>query len=391
VITSTPHEFDQLVPMAYMASRKGYVSQYHLKGIEDLGLVKLDVLGSKTLTVLKQCMDNLGWSMKDLDQITLKDRKTYSTLRTGETAGIFQLEGNSSKWGTKSLKPDRIEDVIAAMALFRPGVQRVKGDKHYIARKHGREPVPDRHELINKVTADTYGIMLYQEQVIDVLRALGMDADNLTAFLKAVKASNSNIGDAAAVIKGYQEWLREQMERVGMGAEDQKFLDEAIAGFAEYGFNRAHATVYGITAYRCAYLVTHHPLEFHAALLAVAANTDKEAQYLRAARARGVRVLQPSINISGPSYTVDPERGVIRRGLSSIKGIGDKSAEVLAKGSPYRDLDELVERVSHTAVNGWGDYDGSPESLTGTLSKLRDQGFLDLLITKQMEKNRAAV
>lgn len=390
VITATPREFDTIVPITLMP-RGGYVSQYHLKSIEDMGLVKLDVLGSKTLSVLKLCCDNLGWDIAELESIPLKDRPTYATMRSGQTAGIFQLEGKSSQWGTKSLRPDRIEDVIAAMALFRPGVQRVHGDKYYIARKHGKEEVPQRHELIERVTKDTYGIMLYQEQVIDVLRALGMGADDLTTFLKAVKASNANIGAAADVIASYSSWIDDKCIALGMNDEDKKFLEEAIAGFAEYGFNRAHATVYGLTAYRCAYLATHHPVEFHAALLAVSAGGEKENHYLKATRSRGVRVLQPSLNVSGATYTVDKDKRVIRRGLLSIDGVGIKGAEVLANNGPYEDLDHLVRRVAHTAVNGWSDYDGSPESLTGTLAKLRDQGFLDFLIVKNMEKRHASV
>ena len=127
-----------------------------------------------------------------------------------------------------------------------------------------------------RVTKDTHGIMLYQEQVIDLLRGLGMDADNLTAFLKAVKASNKDIGAAGHVIESYQQWITVACEQAGMSADDQDYLHDAIAGFAEYGFNRAHATVYGITAYRAAYLAARHPLQFHTALLGVASEGDGE-------------------------------------------------------------------------------------------------------------------
>ena len=390
VITSTPKEFDLLVPLAWM-SRGGFVSQYHLKVIEDLGLVKFDALGSKTLTVLQLACDNLGWPTSKLEEIPLKDKATFKMLRSGDTSGIFQLEGNSSKWGVKSLKPDAIKDVIAAMALFRPGVQKVKGDKHYIARKHGKEEIPQRHEMIMKITEDTYGVMLYQEQVIDLLRGLGMGADDLTAFLKAVKASNSGTDEAAEVIASYQNWLTEQCTRVGMSQWDMELLDTSVAGFAEYGFNRAHATVYGLTAYYCAYLVTHHPLEFHAALMAVAAGEKvKENKYLRATKGRGVRVLQPSLNVSGPTYTVDKDRGVIRRGLRSIDGVGAKTAAKLNELAPFKDMDDLLERYE-APITGGKEYDGTIESLNGTLGKLRDQGYLDLLIMKQEDKDRAAV
>jgi DNA polymerase III alpha subunit len=177
-------------------------------------------------------------------------------------------------------------------------------------------------------------------------------------------------------MEGYNEWIEEKCDEVGMTAEDKEYLHEAIAGFAEYTFNRAHATVYGITAYRCAYLAARHPLEFHAALLAVAAGEDKEPQYLRTTRRRGIRVTNPHVNISGATYTVDGERGVIRKGLRSVDGVGAVSAEVLVANAPYRDLDDLVERSPARPISGGKSYDGSPDSLTGVLGKLRDGGAL---------------
>jgi DNA polymerase III subunit alpha len=377
VITSTKHEFDKLVPLAYM-SRGGYVTQYHKDDIEALGLVKLDVLGSKTLTVLKRTMDNLGLLVSQLDDIELTDRPTFSFMRKGETAGIFQLEGWSSAKGVKRLQPSHIKDVIAAMALFRPATMNSGGTDAFIKRKHRDQPVPERHELLTKATKDTYGIVLYQEQVIDILRGLGMDADNLTKFLKAVKASNKNIGAAGEVIKGYQSWIEEKCQQIGMNDDDRWFLDEAIAGFAEYGFNRAHATVYGLTAYRCAYLAVHHGLEFHAALLAVAAgDPKKEPGYVRATRQRGHRISKVDVNASGATYRVDHRTKSIRRGLVSVKGIGEKSAAVLEAFQPYRSVEDLIEKTPAKPITGGKEYDGDVDTLTGVLGKLRDAGALE--------------
>lgn len=376
VITSNAQEFDRLVPMAYMASRDGYVSQYAKDDIEALGLVKLDVLGSKTLTVIDKCMANLQLSNDRLEDIEFNDRPTFNLIKSGETAGVFQLEGNTSKWGCVDLKPNHIRDVIAAMALFRPGAMNSGGTKAFIRRKHKKEPVPERHKLISDVTKTTYGIMLYQEQVIDVLRGLGMGADDLTKFLKAVKQSNKEVSKAVETMRGYQAWITARCDEMGMSREDKEFLNDAIAGFAEYGFNRAHATVYGITAYRCAYLAARHPVEFHAALLAVAAGSKKEDGYLRVTRRRGVKVLRPHVNVSGFSYTVDRERYVVRKGLLSVTGVGEKSASVLAALAPYADLDDLVERTPAKPVSRGQDYDGTPESLIGVLGALRDAGAL---------------
>ncbi len=382
VLTSTPLEFDRLVPLAYMArsgSRSGYVTQYSKDDIELLGLVKLDVLGSKTLTVMKGALELIGMSYEELQEVKYYDKNTYKVIGSGYTEGIFQLEGNTSKWGCKKLKPNNIADVIAAMALFRTAAMKSGGTDAYIRRKHRREETPERHEIINNITKPTYGVMLYQEQVIDLLRALGMEADDLTEFLKAVKASNKGIDKAAKVIQSYTSWIREACGRLGFDRDDIEFLDEAIAGFAEYGFNRAHATVYGLTAYRCAYLVSAYPLEFHTSLLAVASEGDKKKlnKYLHATRKRGYGVVAPDLNMSGSTYTLDKKRGMIRKGLVSIDGVGAITAERLAGAAPFRTLAELVERSAELGISGHKEFDGSKQSLTGILGKIRDAGLLD--------------
>ena len=392
VITSTPKDFDNLVPIA-ARTKGGFLTQYHLKAIEDLGLVKLDVLGSKTLTVVGRCLALLGQNMDYLEEIPLRDAKVYAEISSGRTAGVFQLEGKSSMFGVKSLKPGSIKEVIAAMALFRPGVQGVKGDKHYIARKHGKEPMPTYHPIIQEIIAPTNAILLYQEQVIDILRRLGMEADDLTAFLKAVKASNKNVEGAVKVIASYRGWIEKRCAEEGMSETDVAYLDEAFAAFSNYSFNRAHATVYGLTAYRCAWLALHHPLEFHAALLSVATegkDDKKERNYLHATRSRGVRVLPPQINVSGASYTIDNERGVIRKGLMTIKGVGIAAAREIATHAPYTSVSDLIERTQARAVNGRKEWDGQdPATLCGVLGILRDTGLLEPLIYAEKVRERA--
>jgi DNA polymerase-3 subunit alpha len=385
VLTSTQVEFDALVPMAWMArSGKdgGFVTQYGKDQIEALGLVKLDALGLKTMTVLDRTMRLLGLDLNRLGDIEFRDAPSYQLIRSGNTEGIFQLEGRSTQWGLKDLKPTTIKDVIAAMALFRPATMNTGATRAYIARKHGDQALPLRHPLIARVVAPTYGIMLYQEQVIEILRGLGMNADDLTAFLKAVKASNKDIGSAGDVIETYQAWIRQRCEAEGMSSVDQDYLHDAIAGFAEYGFNRAHATVYGITAYRAAYLAARHPLEFHTALLGVASGGEakKENRYLAATRRRGIRVLAPDINVSGATYTLDARREAVRRGLQSIDGVGAVTAERLARLQPFESLDDLVQRAAAESVSGHKSYDGTPESLTGILGKIYTSGALTTLI-----------
>lgn len=386
VITSTKKQFNDLVPLMHMSDpkhpdKRRLVSQYDLKGIEDLGLVKLDVLGSKTLTVLRKAMALLG--RDDLDWIPLTDRQTFNFIKTGQTAGIFQLEGGASARGVRDLQPSSIKDVIAAMALFRPATMQSGATKAYINRKHGREQAPARHEIIERHTKATHGILLYQEQVIAVLRDLGMGADDLTSFLKAIKASNANIGNAAQVIADLMDEVHSLCRKVGMSEADMEWLNEAFEAYSGYGFNSAHATVYGIAAYRCAYLAVHHPLEFHTALLDVAAgNKDKEPRYQKAVIARGHRILKADINASGLSYTLDTRRKAIRRGLLSVKGIGIKTAEEIVRCQPYTDVKDLCERVDHRKVTGVKGYrdTGDLDQANGHLAALRDGGTLDSII-----------
>ena len=386
VITTTPDDFARITPTMWVASSGVSVTQYPMKDIEALGQVKLDVLGLKTLAVLHHTMDNLGRDVADgLEWIPLNDRKTFSAIGRGETAGVFQLEGGAARWGCKDLKPSHIRDVIAAMALFRPAAMESGATKDYIARKHKQDTAPVRHQVITKNTAHTYGVMLYQEQVIGILRDLGMEPEPLTQFLKAVKASQkAEMAKAAETIHKARAEVKEMADAVRMSEADFHWLWDAIEGFSKYGFNQAHATVYGILAYYCAYLSVHHPLEFFAGLLAVAAESGskKEPGYVSAARGAGCRIMRPDVNASGVTYGVDPRRKGIRRGLVAIKGIGEKQAHELVVKRPeggYTSLKHLCEAVYRVGspVTGLKPYLKSGDDSVGTINKLKEAGALE--------------
>lgn len=389
VVTTTASELTSLVPMMWIASSKTMVTQYEMKDIEKLGLVKLDVLGLKTLTTLHYCMDNLGRNVfEGLGWIPLTDQRTYATIARGDTEGVFQLEGGSAARGCRRLKPTKIRDIVAAMALFRPATMNSGATDDYIARKHGEKPTPERNPIIDKHTARTFGIMLFQEQVIAILRDLGMTADDLTAFLKAVKASNSEIGDAGKVIDGYKARVRDMALDADFSSADWKWLWGAIEGFAEYGFNEAHSVAYGLTAYRCAYLATHHPLEFFTALLRVAEGSTKrkgdkytkEEIYVRAAKARGLSLRRADVNISGASYTVDKRGNAIRKGLGSIKGIGASTANKIIAARPLDGYTSMEELCLLSKVSGSGPYLTGGDLQVGIIGKLYDAGALDDLL-----------
>ena len=384
VITTNESDFARLVPLMKVSSSNTMVTQYDMNNVEKLGLVKLDVLGLKTLSVLHRTMENLGRDVFDgLDWIPLNNRETYRAIARGDTAGVFQLEGHSAKMGCKELKPTTIKDVIAAMALFRPATMNSGATRAFIQRKHKMEDIPERHRIIDNNTKNTYGIMVYQEQVIGILRDLGMDADNLTAFLKAVKASNADVGDAGAVIAGYKVQVDEMCMNAGFTRADVEWLWTQIEGFAAYGFNQAHATAYGITAYRCAYLSENHPLEFHAALLAVAAGTDKELAYARATRAKEIRILKADVNYSLVTYGVDKNKKGIRKGLLALKGIGATAANEIISKRPdggYESMEHFCKTVSHRKITGVKAFMENGDLTVGTLGKLYEHGAFASLV-----------
>lgn len=387
VLTTNAEDFNRIVPMMYIASSKTNVTQYGMNQVEAMGLVKLDVLGLRTLSVLHKCMDNLGKDIQEgLSWIPLNDKKTLARISSGNTSGVFQLEGGTARYGCKELKPTHIEDIIAAMALFRPAIMQSGGTQSYIKRKHRLEVIPKRHELLSKFTGSTYGISLYQEQIISIIRELGFSPDDLTLFLKAVKASNASIGDAAAIIDGYKSKIHGMCTAIEMNEIDFDWLWGAIEGFASYSFNRSHSVVYGITAYQCAYLAAHHPLEFYAALLSVAAGTKKEAPYLTTVRRADIRIQRADINESDFSYSMNARKTGIRKGLLAIKGIGAKTAQEIVDKRPeggYEDLRDMCMRVNRRIITGANGYLQKGDLEVGVIGKLYDNGCLDSLLKEQ--------
>lgn len=395
VLTTTEDELRDLVPLMKVASSKTMVTQYDMKEVENLGLVKLDALGLKTLTVIRYCLSFIGRDYEDwLDRswIPWNDSKTYTAISSGLTDGVFQLDGWSARKGCEELKPSTINEVIAAMALFRPATMESGNTAAYIRRKHGRERVPVRHDLLMRHTEKTQGIILFQDQVIAVLRELGLGPDDLTLFLKAVKSSNDNVAWAAGIIEKYRPGIESTAKGLGFSEEDWEWFWHAVEGFGNYGFNISHASAYGVLAYTCAYLIAHHTTEYYAALLAVAAGESnknkktgrtKEQAYLRAARKSRVRILSPDVNLSGATYTVD-KRGV-RKGLLSIAKIGDVTAKaiVAARGNqPFTDLDDFARRCYETSnkITGIKPYLQQGDKTIGHLGILLDSGAMDTII-----------
>jgi DNA polymerase-3 subunit alpha len=347
---------EELVPL-YRDPRSGMrVSQFNMKWVEPAGLVKFDFLGLKTLTVLRTAVELIkkrGIAI-DLATIPLDDRKTYEVLGRGETVAIFQVESAGMRKALVEMRADRLEDLIALVALYRPGP--MANIPVYCARKHGEGDPEEEwylHEKLKPILQETFGIIIYQEQVMQVAQAL----------------SGYSLGEADLLRRAMGKKIKAEMdaqrERFVSGAVEgglsKKLADEIfdlLAKFADYGFNKSHAAAYALVSYHTAYLKANYPVEFLAASMTLELdNTDKLSEFRREAERLGIKVEAPSINRSGVVFEVHYEpdgEGVIRYALAALKGVGRQAVESLveARGDkPFRDLADFARRFNPRLVN----------------------------------------
>jgi DNA polymerase III subunit alpha len=294
------------------------VTQFDMHGVEKLGLLKMDFLGLRTLSVIEDTVTLLrdkGIDL-DVDRLPLDDQSTYAMVCRGETTGVFQLEGGGMRALIRQLEPDRFEDLMALLALYRPGPLNMGMHVEYADRKHARKPVVYPHGSLEEILKDTYGIIVYQEQVMQIaVRMAGYSMGQADLLRKAMgkKIREELIPHRNTFVQG--ALARGYTERV---AQD---IFDLIVPFADYGFNAPHACAYAFVAYQTAYLRAHHPVEYMAALLtSVRDDKDKKPFYLNAARLMGVRVLPPDVNLSQTYFT--PSDGEIRYGLAAVRNVG---------------------------------------------------------------------
>lgn len=369
------------IPKAYVASSKTMVAAFDMNDVENLGLLKLDVLGLRTLTALRLMEESTGIRA---EEVPLTDSRTYTLIGSGSTEGLFQLEGWTAANGCKKMKPRKIADVIAAMALFRPAAMGSGATESYLARRRGDEPIPALHQMITAWTADTYGVLVYQEQALGLLKDIGMSVAEIEKARKAIKASNANVASAAQTMAAMHTRIVELGTAVGMTAADIDWITSALDAYANYGFNRAHATAYGLLAYATAWFRVHHPVQFWTATLV--ANEDAPAPYpeaerpelvyLRTARGDGVAVVGANINTSAVSYTSDGT--AIYKGIGSIHGVGPVAAKEIVRAAPFKSLDDMARRVSPASVSGIRDLakGHSPGACSGVVKALYEAGVL---------------
>jgi len=329
----------------------GVNTQYDMEWIEKIGLLKMDFLGLRNLTVMHNAVREIRRTTDGafaLERIPLGDAKTLEMLGRGETVGVFQLESEGMKRVCTELQPSRFEDIVALVALYRPGP--MEWIPHYIGNKHGRSRPNYLHPKLEPILAETYGIAVYQEQVMLIARdvagfSMG-EADELR------KVMGKKLKDQVPIYR--ERFIEGAMNHSGISRRLAEDIFAFVEPFAGYGFNKSHAVAYAMIAYQTAYLKANHPLEYITALLtSVKDRTDKLAEYIEDARRYGIAVLPPDVNESLVDFTVVADQ--IRFGLSAVKGVGEDAVRAIIdareRGGPFTDLFDFAGRVNARQVN----------------------------------------
>lgn len=340
----------ELVPLYRDPRSDMPVTQFNMKYVEQAGLVKFDFLGLKTLTVIQKAVELIADDGPTIDilQIALDDTPSYEMMSSGQSTGVFQLESSGMRDTLRKLKPNRFGDIIALVALYRPGP--MDNIPKYISVKEGREEADYLHPKLQPILEETYGIMVYQEQVMQAAQLLSGytlgGADLLRrAMGKKIKAEMD--AQREAFVKGAVEFNQVDPDYAGS-------IFDTIEKFAGYGFNKSHAAAYALVAYQTAWLKANYPVQFMAALMTLdKGNTDKLAIFKQALDQMGIPVLPPDINQSNVDFKV--EGRAVRYALAAIKGVGEQAMHLLVaereKNGPFRSLDDFLKRIDAKALN----------------------------------------
>jgi DNA polymerase-3 subunit alpha len=377
VITDVP--LTERVPLC--KSGDDVVTQWTMDVLEDIGLLKMDFLGLRTLTVIEFALRNIEKSTGrrlDPEALPLDDPEPYRLLQKGSSAGVFQLESDGMTELLRRLRPDRFEDLIAVLALYRPGPLGSGMVESYCKRKHGEEEIAYLHPMLAPILRETLGVILYQEQVMRIANVLaGFSLNEADALRKAMGKKKPEI-----LAKYHEQFLR-GAEKNGVPPKVAAEIFDQIKFFAGYGFNKSHSAAYALITFQTAWLKARHPLEFMAALLTCEmAWIDRTVASVDELRAMGIRLLPPDVNHSRASFAV--ENGAIRYGLAAIKGVGETAINVLVSareaGGPFGSLVDLCERIGSQALNkgvlealvGAGAMDSLPGNRAQKLAMLED-------------------
>lgn len=389
---------EELVPTMLIASSNTVVTQVDMDDAESAGFVKVDLLGLRTLSSANRTLQLMGETWDFMKTIPLSDSPTYTLLSRGiPHSGIFQAEGYATAKGMRKMRPKNIRDVIDAMAVFRPATMQSGYTDIFLRNRTQPDRIRYEADVLETHLSRTYGVFLYQEQVLAIARDLGLDSLTVQSMLKAIKVKHGKRGSSTESTRIFDE-SRDQFIEAGVDSglrpETAANIWGMIEGFQRYSFKIAHATPYGLLCYRTAWLKHNYPSEFHAALLETIAWADpkKEPLYLAEVRRvrneqhqkgldRPLRILGPHVNESGWSWTLNKETNAIRAGLLTIKGVGEGAARTIADHAPYASVKEMVDRLPAKIVTGakeWSKpFHGTADDLNGTYEFLLNAGALE--------------
>ena len=352
-IVITPFPLTDLVPLQYPARKaeKVLTTQYEMRSLEDLGLLKIDFLGLRNLTTIKKTLELVEQrhgTRIDLSHIPVDDPKTFELYQKGETEATFQFNSEAMRQHLRNLKPTTLEDLIALIALYRPGP--MKYISEFVARKHGKKKIEYLHPDLEDILKDTYGIMIYQEQLMAIARKIaGFTPEEADVLRKAVS-------------KKIKELLTEQEQKFIEGAVRNGYPKELaqklwnwILPFASYGFNKSHSAAYAITAYHTAYLKANYPLEYMTAVLITEkGDVEEMAEILQECKKMGIKVLPPDINFSQRTFSISGENE-IRFGLEDIKNVGEAIVGAILdereKKGQFKDIFDFCQRIPSEKLN----------------------------------------
>ncbi len=350
---------DELVPLYRDPKSNMPVTQFNWKMVEAAGLVKFDFLGLKTLTVLTKAVELIkrGRGIDvDLAALPLDDAASYQLLAKADTVGVFQLESTGMRESLKRLKPDRFEDIIAMVALYRPGP--MDNIPTYINRKHGEEPVDFLHPMLEGILKETYGVIIYQEQVMQIAQVLaGYSLGDADLLRRAMGKK-----DKAEMARQQARFVEGALNN-GVSKDDAVYIFELVDKFAGYGFNKSHAAAYALVSYHTAYLKANFREEFLAASMTLdMGNTDKLSMFAAEASKSGIKVLPPCVNTSEVDFLVERTNkdgiGAIRYSLAALKNIGAAAVQTVVEerstGGSYRSLADFAARFNPKALNKRG-------------------------------------
>ncbi len=351
-IIIAPDDLTEYIPVSTSKDSNLLVTQFDGKVIEDAGMLKMDFLGLKTLTIIKDALKlihkNHGVEI-DMDNIPLEDEKTFDLYQRGDTVGTFQFESPGMRKYLQELKPTNIEDLIAMNALYRPGP--MDFIPNFIKRKHGEEEVEYPHELLIPILQYSYGIMVYQEQIMQTAQIMaGYSLGQADLLRRAMGKKN-----LAEMNKQREIFVNGAKEKHNIPAKKAEEVFTVMEKFAQYGFNRSHSAAYSVVAYQTAYLKAHYPAEYMASVLTHNQNNiEKITFFMDECKRQGIKVLGPNVNQSGVYFDVNQE-GEILFGLGAIKGSGETAVEAIInerkKNGPFKSIFDFSERVNLRAVN----------------------------------------